>query len=69
MGVPEKGMITWGNLLSPKKIQEVASYVVSLQGTNPPNAKPPEGQKWVDSTQTNNKTDTASVKKEINAGL
>ena len=52
VGVPEKGMITWGNLLSPKKIQEVASYVVSLQGTNPPNGKPPEGQKWIDSTQT-----------------
>ena len=26
-----------------KQMQVVASYVLSLQGTNPPNGKPPEG--------------------------
>jgi len=51
-GVPAKGMITWGTQMNPKKMQEVASYVISLHGTNPPNAKPPEGQLWFDSSQT-----------------
>jgi cytochrome c oxidase cbb3-type subunit 3 len=59
-GVPAKGMISWQSLLNPKKIQEVASYVISLHGTNPPNGKPPEGEKYVpqDSVKTNVKTDT-----------
>ncbi len=63
-GVPAKGMITWQNQLNPKKIQEVASYVISLHGSNPPNAKPPEGQLWVDSTQT--KTAGDSLKTNMN---
>lgn len=43
-GVPAKGMITWKAQLNPKQIQTVASYVLSLHGTNPPNGKAPEGQ-------------------------
>ena len=42
-GVPAKGMISWQLVFTPKQIQEIASYVLSLQGTNPPNAKKPEG--------------------------
>ncbi len=45
-GVPAKGMISWESQLSPQQIQEVASYVLSLQGTNPPNGKKPEGQEY-----------------------
>lgn len=45
-GVPQKGMITWKTQLKPKQIQEVASYVLSLQGSNPPNPKPPQGTIW-----------------------
>lgn len=43
-GVPEKGMVAWSKTLKPDAIQKVASYILSLQGTNPPNAKAPEGQ-------------------------
>jgi len=43
-GVPEKGMIAWQTQFSPTQMQEVASYVISLQGSNPPNAKDPEGE-------------------------
>lgn len=46
-GVPSKGMITWQNQLSPLQIQEVSSYVLSLHGTNPPNAKAPQGEKFI----------------------
>ncbi len=45
-GVPQKGMISWESLLDPTKIQEVASYILTLKGTNPPNQKGPEGKKW-----------------------
>ncbi|MFZ0453704.1 MAG: cbb3-type cytochrome c oxidase N-terminal domain-containing protein [Ignavibacteriaceae bacterium] len=56
-GVPAKGMLTWEGKLNPREIQEVASYVLSLKGTNPPNAKAPQGQKWegTDSIQVTSK--------------
>lgn len=44
VGVPSKGMISWKDQLSPKQIQEVSSFILSLQGTNPPNAKEPQGE-------------------------
>jgi len=43
-GVPEKGMIPWQNQLKPEQIQEVASYILSLQGSNPANGKAPQGE-------------------------
>lgn len=54
-GVPGKAMKAWKTDLKPLEMQAVASYVLSLQGTNPPNAKAPEGEVWkapvpVDST-------------------
>lgn len=42
-GVPNKGMISWKAQLNPRQIQEVASYILTLRGTNPPNPKAPEG--------------------------
>jgi cytochrome c oxidase cbb3-type subunit 3 len=45
-GVPSKGMIAWQNQLSPEAIQKVSSYLVSLQGTKPANAKAPQGEIW-----------------------
>lgn len=43
-GVPEKGMISWKTQLRPAAMQKVASYIMALEGTNPPNPKAPEGQ-------------------------
>jgi len=45
-GVLDKGMISWKNQLTPSQMEEVGSYILSLQGTNPPNAKPPQGNLW-----------------------
>lgn len=42
-GVPVKGMISWEKTLEKDQIIEVASYVWSLHGTNPPNPKDPQG--------------------------
>lgn len=44
VGVPAKGMISWKDQLTPEQIQEVASYILSLVGTNPPNPKEPQGE-------------------------
>ena len=44
IGVPEKGMISWKEQLTPLQIQQVTSFIVSLQGTNPPNPKDPQGE-------------------------
>lgn len=45
-----KGMISWKGTLKPKQMQEVASYVLSLKGTNPKDPKAPDGEIWVDPT-------------------
>ncbi|MEJ2494260.1 MAG: cbb3-type cytochrome c oxidase N-terminal domain-containing protein [Ignavibacteriaceae bacterium] len=52
-GVPQKGMISWKTQLNPKQIQEVASYVISLHGTNPENPKPPQGTIWKEDEKNN----------------
>lgn len=42
-GVAEKGMIPWEKSLSKKQIIQVSSYIQSMYGTNPANAKEPQG--------------------------
>lgn len=49
-GVPEKGMVSWQAQLSPEKIQQVSSFIKSLVGTNPENAKEPQGDLYQDET-------------------
>lgn len=43
-----KGMIAWKGTLKPKEIQKVASYILSLKGSNPVDPKAPDGEVWVD---------------------
>ena len=38
-GWPEKGMKSWKDDYSPFQIAQIASYIKSLHGTNPPNPK------------------------------
>lgn len=47
-GFPEKGMIAWQSQLSPAQMQEIASYIASMKGSNPANAKAPQGNLWVE---------------------
>jgi len=42
-GVPGTNMVAWGSTMSPEAIRNVASYVLTLQGTKPINPKKPEG--------------------------
>lgn len=43
-----KGMVAWKTMLKPTEIQQVSSYVLSLKGTNPADAKAAEGEIWID---------------------
>ena len=44
LGVPAKGMIPWRSTLKTDQIHQVASYMTSLVGTDPPNPKAPQGE-------------------------
>ncbi len=59
-GVPDKGMQAWGKQFSPADIKNVASFVLSLQGSNPPNAKAPQG----DLFEPGKAADNTAVKKD-----
>ncbi|MCE3280703.1 MAG: hypothetical protein K0S44_2894 [Bacteroidetes bacterium] len=59
-GWPEKGMKSWQQDLSAKQIHEISSYVKSLRGTNPPNAKEKQGEIYSES----NAVDTTNVPKK-----
>lgn len=42
-GVPANGMPAWDGSLSPEQQAQTTAFVLSLVGTDPPNAKAPEG--------------------------
>jgi len=42
-------MIAWKNDLRPRDMQEVASFIKSLAGTNPPNPKEAQGEIYAES--------------------
>lgn len=56
-----KGMVAWKTSLKPTEIQQVASYILTLQGTNPKDAKAPDGDIWVDPEQTK---ETSEIEKK-----
>lgn len=43
-GVVEKGMLAWGDSLSEEQIYKLTAYIKTLEGSNPHNAKDPEGE-------------------------
>ena len=60
-GVPDKGMIAWEKTLRPTDIQKVASYILSKQGSNPPNGKAPQGDIWKDEEAATPASDTTAT--------
>jgi cytochrome c oxidase cbb3-type subunit 3 len=42
-GYPDKGMQSWQTTYSPVQMQQLATYIRTLKGTNPPNPKAPQG--------------------------
>ena len=45
-GVVEKGMPAWGKSMSPQDVRDVSFYVLSIQGTNPKEAKAAQGVEY-----------------------
>ena len=61
-----KGMISWKNDLKPIEMAQVASYVLSLQGTTPANPKEAEGDLWQpEGTEDQNSNDTKTENESI----
>lgn len=44
-GHPEKGMLNWGYQLKANEIASLVAYIRAMQGSNPENAREPEGVK------------------------
>jgi len=58
-------MPTWQNSYSNKQIAQLASYVKSLHGSNPPNAKAPQGELYKEeSTNVKPAADSSTAKKD-----
>lgn len=66
VGYADKGMQSWAIKFNPKEMSEIASFVKTLKGTNPPNAKAKQGDLYVEATAgsaTGANTATDSTKK------
>lgn len=61
-GWQEKGMKSWKDDLSPRQMQEVASFIVSIKGTTPAVPKAPQGELFIEAQPTAS-SDSASAKK------
>ena len=55
-GVPDKGMQAWEKSYSPSQIKNISSYIKSIMGSRPANAKPPQGELYAEK-----KTDTVKL--------
>ena len=67
VGYPDKGMQSWVSKFSPKEMSQLASYVKTLKGTNPPNGKVPQGDIFTEEVATDSlkttKTDSIKIVK------
>lgn len=63
-GWPAKGMKSWQTDLSPLQMKDVASYIKTLQGTKPANAKEPQGELYTEAGTATAIADTTAVAKD-----
>jgi cytochrome c oxidase cbb3-type subunit 3 len=61
-GWPEKGMISWKDQLTPNQIAQLSSFIRSIAGSNPPGAKEPEGDVWVEGLAPSDSSKDSSTK-------
>ena len=47
-GWPDKGMKAWKDDFSPIQIAQMTSFIMTLRGTNPPNAKEKQGDLYLE---------------------
>jgi cytochrome c oxidase cbb3-type subunit III len=63
-GVPEKGMVSWANVLSPEQLRDVSFFIMSIKGSNPQGAKGPQGEIFKSAT-VEVKADTAQAQSSL----
>jgi cytochrome c oxidase cbb3-type subunit 3 len=64
-GVQGTNMIAWEGVISPEKMKNVSSYVLTLRGTNPANPKKPEGDLVKPETKPEVKADTVKTQASL----
>jgi len=57
-GVPNMGMIAWGQELTPNQIETLANYIKSIKGSKPVNPKAPEGDLFEEAVQVKSANDS-----------
>jgi len=62
-----KGMISWKSQLKPLEMAQVASYVLTFQGTTPANPKAAEGDIWVDENASEENAPTETTEEKNNS--
>ena len=60
-GIPEKGMIPWQETLKPLEIQQVSSFIMGMEGSNPPDGKEPQGEEWIPQLESQDTLQTISM--------
>ena len=60
-GVQEKGMIAWQAQMQPTEMQQVASFILTLQGTKPANGKAPQGNLYIEEAAPADSTTASST--------
>ena len=70
VGYPDKGMQSWSSQFNPKQISYLTSYIKSLRGSNPPNAKAAQGELFTEAAAAPTAaTDSAAVIKPDSAAI
>ena len=64
-GVQGTAMLAWKEKMSAKQMHEVVSYIFTLQGSNPPNPKKAEGEKYVEGASNDKPTVKEETKTEV----
>ena len=64
-GVPDMGMIAWGEQLTPIDIAGLSNYVMSIQGNQTANPKAPEGELYEIDEEAGNGSDSAAMDKPL----
>lgn len=67
-GIPTKGMQSWEKNFTPVQIQQLASYIKSIRGSNPENAKEPQGELWQESAEIIEQAPADSANTSTSAG-
>lgn len=62
-GAVDKGMPAWGKAMSPQDVRDLTFYIISLQGSNPPDAKSAQGELYKQTTSI--KSDTTKIQASL----